>query len=181
MRRLAAELFGLFFVCVLVAAVFSAATAPGKAAQRQAMLERSRLVVEETALIARGADLPAAASGAELPRQLVWQGADAAAVEITMQQALVAITERHDIRLLAFGARPRPDKLHLPALGFEIEVSGGQLNILRFLEDIERTAPRLAVSELEIRQQPSAITGEATGATLQLALWGFWETGGTPP
>jgi Type II secretion system (T2SS), protein M subtype b len=108
-----------------------------------------------------------------IPEEDTWSGIDSASVEIALQQAVLAIADSSNLQLISFGAAPAFADASSDTVSYQLELTGDQADVARFLGALEKIKPALAVHYLWLRQLPADPLSEMVPVDLRLTVWGF--------
>lgn len=133
----------------------------------------SELEAEEATLVAQ-LPLPDASHDAtKLPEEVIWRGSDRSAIEMAMQEAVVASAEVAGLQLISFGGIGSLLNGPVHALGYEAELEGSHAAVIAYLSKLEKTRPSLSIASLWMRQVPSSGGQSLAMLNLRITLWGF--------
>ncbi len=133
----------------------------------------SELQAEEATLMAQLAEPDTNHDANKLPNEIIWQGPDRGAIEMAMQEAVMAAAEAADLQLISFGGTGSLLNGPVPALGYEAELEGTHASVIVYLSKLEKTRPSLSVASLWMRHVPSSGRQSVAMVNLRITLWGF--------
>lgn len=169
------HLIGMAVIAMVAIVLFWGMTEFGRSRLQLALDEQDSLINREAKLTAKIVELGKSSQSVAMPKQLIWPGADSAVVEVAVQQALVAAASQEALQLVSFGAAPPQNDLNHASFAYEIEVEGGHAEVARFIAAIEAITPRLAISDVWMRQMPVMEGQSIAPISARLGVWGFRE------
>lgn len=165
---------GLILIAALAAVLYLVMTSASRYRLNAAVAESERIAKAESALLGRLDDVAAnETAGAVLPQALIWQGEDAAAMEIDVQQHILDAAGKAGLQVMAFGAGAPADGIVQPTIGYDVELEGGHVEVARFLSLLEEARPGLAIGTLWMRQLPPMAGVAKAPISVRLTTWGF--------
>ena len=176
MKFVLQQIAGLILLAGLAFLMFTSIT--GTSAERLSLvkLEAESLDGKEAIFRNRERDhANPAALDAEFPKDLVWVASSDSAAELMMQKSVLDAAAAAGLQLSSFGASDGPSSTRRPTLGFEIEGTGGHSQLIKFLAEIEKATPRLAVSSLWIRQVAPSHGQLISPVDLRMTVWAYRE------
>lgn len=179
MTGLLRQLFGFIIIAALAAVFFVLVTAASRSRLDAMVAESEKVSKAESALLVRLAEnLTGQNAKMALPADLIWQGDDAAAVEIAIQKQILDAANQSEVQVMAFGAASPAEGVAQATIGYEVELEGGHVEIARFLAALEQVRPGLAIATLWMRQLPPIEGVAKAPVSLRLMAWGFRSTDG---
>jgi hypothetical protein len=118
---------------------------------------------------------------AGLQPENIWRAGPGGSVEVQIQQALVETAKSTGLTPASFGVGVPIEGFHLATLSEDLELSGSHEALARFLADVERLQPALAISYLWLRQLPVDPSTGGSPVSVRITVWGFVETSASSP
>jgi Type II secretion system (T2SS), protein M subtype b len=176
------QLFGLLIVAALGATFYIAISSASRSRLDAAHAEFERISKLESALLGRLEDNPVAHDATMiLPPELIWNGEDAAVVEIAIQQQMLDAANEAGLQVMAFGVAAPAEGITQPTIGYEVELEGGHVEVARLLSLLEDARPGLAIGNLWMRQLPPMDGVAKAPISVRLTAWGFRNAIASPP
>lgn len=171
----------LLLIAAAVLAVFSMITGPMRDRYRDALTDSRELSALKQRLTSQLSALAEGDVTVGLVDGIAWRGAERTEIEVRVQDKVLAIAEANALQLTSYGPAPAPASVKLPALGYQIEATVNWENLLRFMSDVGRVAPALAISEFSVRGAPPVLNQGEPKLYLRMVIWGLApETGAAP-
>lgn len=167
---------GVALIAFLAAGVVSVMTAQSRLSIRELRDQAVRLAQDETRLIKELEQLRLGSSQiASLDPKDLWRADANGSVEVQIQQTLVDTSKRAGLTLASFGTGAPLQDMQSPTLSYDLELAGPHESVARFMADLERQRPALAISYLWLRQMPVDPTQPGSPVQMRISVWGFVE------
>jgi hypothetical protein len=173
---------GVILVSLLAAALVVLLTQHSRQRIAELRQEAARLAEVE----ARLADtLTDAQAGRDMVAGLapdnIWRTGPGGSVEVQIQQTLLETAKGAGLTPASFGIGVPMGDVHLPTLAEDLELSGSHEAVARFLAELERRHPALAISYLWLRQLPVDPATAGSPVSMRITVWGFVEAEAPAP
>jgi hypothetical protein len=181
-RSLASALAGIALICAASWAALNLILSSSETRLAAALEENAALAGQQQDLAGRVAALEAASDRTGLPADMVWPGSSRSETELALQAAILGAAEIQGLPLFSYGAATSPAEVKSGTTGYQIEGEAPWTLVLKFLAATDEIRPRLAISEMSLRQAPvDPVAPTEARVAFRLVFWVFGPVSGAAP
>jgi hypothetical protein len=167
---------GVALIGLVAAGLLVVMTAQSRQRMAGLRIEALQLATDEVRLTNGLADLRSGTFRSKsLAPEDLWRTDASGSVDVRVQQTLVEAAKRAGLTLASFGAGAPLADIQSPTMSYDLELSGPHESVARFLADLERQRPALAISYLWLRQMPVDPSKPGAPVQMRISVWGFIE------